>query len=419
MKNKEFYHTNVEIKEYSFEKISLEELNKDLIQIIKKFNSSKDIEYKKELAKQIPIKFPKCRFCGNIIINSNFLIDIKHKDKTIQLILPSVYCREIDGNKYYLSCCEKCLLDHFKDNPPKALKYYFMKANIYGQYSFGYSDEEYKKICSMTVGVTYKSMINKWGEENGEKRWKEYCDKHSKIASKQTFIDKYGLEKGLKIYHDSRAITKQKMIKKYGEKIGLERWNNYCEKQRYTCSLEYFIKEYGKILGEKKYKDFTIKRALSAQSGQKITVSKISQNLFNNLYEYIHKNEIYYSDLNNEYIIHNDLTHKNYLLDFYDKTKNLVIEFQGDYWHANPNKYNKEDILEFPTNILNRKDKIKAKEIWEYDKNKKDFICKELNNPIYLQIWESDYRSNPNKVINDILLYYNIKLENNKDEISN
>jgi len=419
MKNKEFYHTNVEIKEYSFEKISLEELNKDLIQTIKKFNSSKDIEYKKELAKQIPIKFPKCRFCGNIIINSNFLIDIKHKDKIIQLILPSVYCREIDGNKYYLSCCEKCLLDHFKDNPPKAPKYYFMKANIYGQYSFGYSDEEYKKICSMTVGVTYKAMINKWGEEKGEKRWKEYCDKHSKIASKQTFIDKYGLEKGLKIYHDSRAITKQKMIKKYGEEIGLERWNNYCEKQRYTCSLEYFIKEYGKILGEKKYKDFTIKRALSAQSGQKITVSKISQNLFNNLYEYIYKNEIYYSDLNNEYIIHNDLTHKNYLLDFYDKTKNLVIEFQGDYWHANPNKYNKEDVLEFPTNILNRKNKIKAKEIWEYDKNKKDFICKELNNPIYLQIWESDYRLNPNKVINDILLYYNIKLKNNEDEISN
>ena len=69
MKNKEFYHTNVEIKEYPFELVTLEELNEDLIQTIKKFNSSKDIEYKKELAKQIPIKFPICRFCGEIIIN--------------------------------------------------------------------------------------------------------------------------------------------------------------------------------------------------------------------------------------------------------------------------------------------------------------------------------------------------------------
>ena len=419
MKNKEFYHTNVEIKEYPFELVTLEELNEDLIQTIKKFNSSKDIEYKKELAKQIPIKFPICRFCGEIIINSNFLINVKLKYKTIQLTLPAVYCREIDGNKYYLSCCEKCLLDHFKDNPPKAPKYYFMKANIYGQYSFGYSNEEYKKICSMTVGVTYNSMVNKWGKELGEQKWKEYCDKHSKIASKQTFIDKYGLEEGLKIYHDSRAITKKGMIKKYGTKIGLEKWNKYCERQRYTCSLEYFIKEYGEKNGEQKYKDFTIKRALSGQSGQKITVSKISQNLFKKLYEYLYQNEIYYSDLNNEFIIHNNLTHKNYLLDFYDKTKNLVIEFQGDYWHANPNKYDKEDILEFPTNFLNRKEKIKAKEIWEYDKNKKDFVCKELNNPIYLQIWESDYRNNPEKIIQDILLYYNINLENDKNEIYN
>lgn len=51
------------------------------------------------------------------------------------------------------------------------------------------------------------------GDELGEQKWKEYCDKHSKIASKEYFIDKYGEENGLKIYHDSRAITKNGMIK--------------------------------------------------------------------------------------------------------------------------------------------------------------------------------------------------------------
>lgn len=56
------------------------------------------------------------------------------------------------------------------------------------------------------------------GDELGEQKWKEYCDKHSKIASKEYFIDKYGEENGLKIYHDSRAITKNGMIKKYGKK---------------------------------------------------------------------------------------------------------------------------------------------------------------------------------------------------------
>lgn len=418
MKNKEFHHTSVEIKEYPFDKIYLKEITNELKQIIKKFNSSTDIQEKVELSKYIPITFPKCRFCGKTIINSKFKILVTLKEKSIQLFNPSIYCREIDGKKYYLSCCKDCLLDHFKDNPPKSEKYYFMKANIYGQYCFGYSYEEYKKICSMTVGVTYNSMIRKWGKDLGEIKWKEYCDKHSKIASKQYFIDKYGEIEGLKIYHNSRAITKKGMIKKYGKELGLKKWNSYCEKQRYTCSLEYFIKKYGESIGKEKYKQFTIKRALAGQEGQKITVSKISQDLFNNLYKYINKNEIYYSQLNQEYIIHNDLTHKNYLLDFYDKTKNLIIEFQGDYWHANPNKYNKDDILEFPNNILNRNEKIKAQEIWEYDQNKKDFICEKLNNPIYLQIWESDYRDNKQKIIQDILLYYNIKIDNLENEIS-
>ena len=95
-----------------------------------------------------------------------------------------------------------------------------------------------------------------------------------------------------------------------------------------------------------------------------------------------------------------------YQIDFYDKTKNLVIEFQGDYWHCNPNKYDKD----FFHNVK----KLTAEEIWEYDQNKKNFICKELNNPIYLQIWESDYRNDPQKIIKEILLYYNIKL--NDDE---
>ena len=47
-----------------------------------------------------------------------------------------------------------------------------------------------------------------------------------------------------------------------------------------------------------------------------------------------------------------------------------------------------------------------AQQIWDYDQNKKDFICKELNNPIYLQIWESDYRKNKEQIINNILEYY-------------
>ena len=63
-------------------------------------------------------------------------------------------------------------------------------------------------------------------------------------------------------------------------------------------------------------------------------------------------------------------------------------------------------------NFINEVKQLTAEEIWKYDQNKKDFICKTLNNPIYLEIWENDYRKNPNKILQEILLYYNIKLDN-------
>ena len=87
-------------------------------------------------------------------------------------------------------------------------------------------------------------------------------------------------------------------------------------------------------------------------------------------------------------------------LDFYDKEKNLVIEFLGDYWHANPKIYEADAVF-------NRsKTPILAKQIWKYDKQRKRNICKVLNNPIYIEVWESDWKENPDKVMEEILKYY-------------
>lgn len=69
----------------------------------------------------------------------------------------------------------------------------------------------------------------------------------------------------------------------------------------------------------------------------------------------------------------------------YDLTFNTIkkiIEFNGDYWHCNPQLYEAE--------YINRVKMISANDIWEYDKSKIDAA----NNHGYevLTIWESDYR---------------------------
>lgn len=70
------------------------------------------------------------------------------------------------------------------------------------------------------------------------------------------------------------------------------------------------------------------------------------------------------------------------IYDIYIPKLNLVIEYNGDYWHCNPKKY-KEDYYH------QVKGKT-AKELWEYDKVKIDLI---RGNGYNLEIvWESDLK---------------------------
>lgn len=404
MKNNKFYHTSVEINEYPFKKEYLNEINNELIDLINNFNNCKDINLKYQLGKQIPINFPKCRFCGKDIINLNFRIRINKKNKCLNIIVPSVYCREINGNKYYLSCCENCLLDHFKYNPPKSNKYYFMKANKYGQYSFGYSNDEYKKICSMTVGVTKEIMIKKHGKKEGLKKWKEYCNKQKITNTFKYKQEKYHWTKEqFDQFNKNRAVTKENLINKYGEELGLQYFNDYVNKQKYTKSKEYmiekfgeektqeinqskaitlqnFIKKYGEIKGIKKYEQIISKLP--------VFYSNISQDFFNKLDEYLNsKYTTYYATKNTEYGVKLDDIYIR--LDYFILELNLCIEFNGTYYHGDPRIFNEND---YP-NPHNKN--ITAKEIWEND-NKRYKMLKEKRNIDTIVIWENDYRNGIN-----------------------
>jgi very-short-patch-repair endonuclease len=83
------------------------------------------------------------------------------------------------------------------------------------------------------------------------------------------------------------------------------------------------------------------------------------------------------------------------ICDIYIPSLNLIIEYNGDYWHCNPKKYD--------SNYFNKKKNKYAWEIWEYDKNKLELI---KNNGYNLEvIWERDFK-NDNKIINHIIEKY-------------
>jgi G:T-mismatch repair DNA endonuclease (very short patch repair protein) len=74
-----------------------------------------------------------------------------------------------------------------------------------------------------------------------------------------------------------------------------------------------------------------------------------------------------------------------FIFDFYIEKYNLVIEVQGDYWHANPKKYENKEL-----------DKIQIRNI-ERDKRKEKYLIENKINHLF--IWEFDLKNNKSFVI--------------------
>lgn len=77
-----------------------------------------------------------------------------------------------------------------------------------------------------------------------------------------------------------------------------------------------------------------------------------------------------------------------------------IVEFYGDYWHANPKKYGSDEIV-----IKRRNAAIKASDIWEMDK--KRITALESNNFKIMIVWQSDFVENKLHVLDEIKKWYN------------
>ena len=75
-----------------------------------------------------------------------------------------------------------------------------------------------------------------------------------------------------------------------------------------------------------------------------------------------------------------------------------LIEINGDYWHCNPKFYDET--------FYNKSKQKTAKELWEIDARKREIA--EQNGYKLLVVWENDYNTNPNTVIEKCLEFLNV-----------
>ena len=267
------------------------------------------------------------------------------------------------------------------------------------------------RVLRDKLAFTEKSSIEMYGEVEGLKKWKEYCDKQSKTNTFEYKRDKYGMSiEEFDQYNQSRACTKENFIKRHGEVEGLKKWDEYCKRQSYAgVSEQYFIDRYGKVKGTEVWRDVCrrkrntlevfiekygkiegTKRHQSMIDNKCIFFSKVSQKLFRE----IQNGEVgeYFATNGKEYSVYCQDTKSIYFYDFVNTRLKKCIEFHGDCFHANPKKYKDNDT---PNPFVKT---LTSKDIWDVDFKKQQCIIRERGFDV-LVVWESDFYSNPTKVI--------------------
>ncbi len=274
------------------------------------------------------------------------------------------------------------------------LQWTHFKYNCSGRFKNG---KEYKNaypgellvdpVLSKKTAITLANLIEKYGTESGQTRWESYRRKQAETNTFEYKKEKFGWsEDEFAEYNKGRSATLENMISRHGEDIGIERWNAYCERQRYTNTVDYFKKKLGHDAGLEKYKEINAKKALVHRVSSQI-YSKVEKEFILLLESQL--GNVDNSSIANPYCLWDNDLNRHYIYDI--KHKDCIIEFNGDYWHANPLIYNEADTIKDHT----------ATEIWNKDARKIEVANKKGFRT--LVVWESDYINNKEKTITEVI----------------
>lgn len=182
----------------------------------------------------------------------------------------------------------------------------------------------------------------------------------------------------------------QSCLKKYGTTNTLSKGTPGYLKRNQTVIDKYGVENVFQLIDD-----------FMKEHGTKYNRSKISS-LNVKIQKLLDKNNIQYkTEFKLSY--KNEQNKKRYkFYDFHIIGTNILLEINGDYWHANPNKYKSTDTFQFPRNLLT------AQDIWNMD-NFKKYIA-EVNNYQVEYIWESDIKGQTDEaIIEKIKNYINRK----------
>jgi len=298
-----------------------------------------------------------CPFCKKEFDPSRHIYACKQRDKTLSN--------------------EEIRYQHLLFNYPEiAQKEIFIEKYITNQYSYPELKRKY--------GLDYRAIA--------------FLIKHFKIPSrdirismnlfktrekvKKTCYKKYGAINPLSKNTDPYHKRNQTVLQKYGVKNIFQ----YDEIIQRIHSDKYYLEKYGLNFGDFKKKQMKyiwshltdeeknhwLNISLHGEKSRRNNTPSTSK-LETRIQSILDRSKIVYTK---PFFIHP------YWYDFYLNEFKIILEIQGDYWHANPSMYYPDDLIHYIST------KITAQNIWDKDKKKADIAKQKGFLVIY--IWESE-----------------------------
>jgi G:T-mismatch repair DNA endonuclease (very short patch repair protein) len=217
---------------------------------------------------------------------------------------------------------------------------------------FHYRDQSEAAKLDRVRGKYERTCIKKYGVKNTLSKNSPFYEKRNK-----TVKEKYGVDNVFQI----RRIIEQIQCKTKGNKsiLAKESWNRLTDEEKYNRLKKTILKS----------PSFLVPNRIESAVAQSLLTNQVP-------FKFSHFIE-------------------NRQFDFLIFGK-VLIEVQGDFWHANPSYYRDNNVLNFPGN----KKKI-AKELWEGDRKKLELV--EKLGYIVIYLWEDEIKKSSSDEIMQLI----------------
>ena len=334
------------------------------------------------------LKLIKCNHCGKVLYPKRIPCGMREREY-------EAYCDDCLSGSFF---CPSCGTRVFK-------------GTFYLHLKSSQEESDKRKENNETL---WDQFLRLMGEAGLDEEWNseevqaanEYNDLVKTKASYynewrtgKTFDEIYGEEKS----KDIRGRISETMVK---NGTGWSYWKNLTPEQKKKVvekSRETRTERYGGWTSEVTHEAASkhiIKVNQGFYGGTK-GYSRASKEVFDWFDELIPQYKTYHSE--NEWFVKLTREESEVLgqgmvrIDYYCPELSLIIEFNGDYWHANPALFEADQMVH---------DGMLAKEIWNRDRLREEIVKKKLEIENYFVLWETDY----NDTLSDIeILLMNTK----------